>query len=79
MGQMERFEGPFSFDGDGTNGGEAVSPYRVGSMIWTPLHMMAAGNTPYSVMGEGSTNWNGVNAVIIDVEFGADTYCCGFR
>jgi hypothetical protein len=74
--QSERVQGPFSFEGEPSNGWERFSdPYRVGSMVWTPLHVMASGKTPYTVIGEGSTNWNGVNAVIIDVAFATNVSC----
>ena len=67
---------PFSFEDEATNGWELLGdPYRVGSIVWTPLQVMANGKTPYTVIGEGSTNWNGVNAVVIDVEFATNVSC----
>jgi hypothetical protein len=74
-GQTNVLSGPFSFSDVATNGWQFCRPYRVGSMIWTPLHCMAAGDSPYTVTGVGQTNWNGLNVQAVDVEFATNVSC----
>jgi hypothetical protein len=75
-GQPDVITGPFSFSDVASNGWQFCQPYRVGSMVWTPLHCMAAGDSPYTVTGAGQTNWNGLNLEAVDVQFATNVACC---
>ncbi len=55
--------GPFTYN----RGGPIAS--RVGSIVWTPLHIMMHDDVPYSVRSAGRTNINGIDSEVILVEF----------
>jgi len=45
------------------------NPHRVGSILWTPLHRMAAKNVNYSWKVTGNTVWNLQKLMVLDVTF----------
>lgn len=67
--------GPFSFAGVATNGWQTFQPYRVGSMIRTPLHVMALNLAAYTLGPVGSTNINRQTLSTIDVTFSNNARC----
>lgn len=75
VGQPDEITGPFSLTGQATNGLQFAQPYRVGSIVWTPLHALARQAIPYAVRGNGMTNWNGVKVMAVEVVFGSNISC----
>jgi hypothetical protein len=65
-GKADYTTGPFSLNGVDN---QITHPDRVGSLVWTPLHEMAANGTPYTLTSAGITNWNGTNLTMVDVTF----------
>ena len=72
--QNDNTTGPFSLSDDATNGWEFCKPYRVGSMVWTPLHVMARKENPYTLSSTWSTNWNHLDLIAFDVTF-SNAFC----
>jgi hypothetical protein len=68
-GAADETTGPFDFESLASNGWQFCQPYRVGSMVWTPLHSMAATQASYTLGPLGSTNLNGLNLNTVDVTF----------
>ena len=74
-GQYDETNGPFSIDDHATNGWRFCRASRVGSIVWTPLHVMAHNNTPYTLSSTWKTNWNGLDLVAFDVTFCSAATC----
>jgi len=69
-GQTDEILGPFSLANAPTHWDG--QPFRVGSIVWTPLHVMAAGTAMYTLGPLGTTNFNGANLATIGVTFSAN-------
>lgn len=70
--------GPLSFEGDSdpySQISDRYWAYRVGSLLWTPLHDLATRKTPYALTLVGSTTQNGQALIQVDVVFGSYAPC----
>ncbi len=68
--------GPFALETKRTNAVPwKVYTYRVGSIVWTPLHNMNQAGMPYSVRMIGKTNWNNMDLIAVAVTFSEPPKC----
>lgn len=59
----DELQGPFTIESELGSGWAKYSPNRLGSIIWTPMHMLARNSKVCSLSWIGETTYNGLSVV----------------